>query len=153
MRRLPFKPGVFSLVLSLFTSFGYFRTRQEDLEVLREVARVLLPGGYFVLDFLNEARVKEELIREEQRILSGREVSIRRWLDNDTNCVEKEISFCRDDGSSKHYRESVHLYTKPDLEHLLRGVGLPPVNAFGDYAGEPYQANSPRLILVGVKSA
>ena len=46
-----------SAVLSLFTTFGYFGGVRAHDPVVREVARVLAPGGHWFLDFLDSERV------------------------------------------------------------------------------------------------
>ena len=55
MRELPWPDESFDAVLNLWTAFGYFETQEEDERVLAEVARVLAPGGVFVLDTVNQA--------------------------------------------------------------------------------------------------
>ena len=49
-RQLPFEDREFDAVLCLGNSFGYFTSAGDDRKVLREVARVLKPGGVFLLD-------------------------------------------------------------------------------------------------------
>jgi D-alanine-D-alanine ligase len=49
-RELPFGSQSFDAVLCLGNSFGYFTSDNDDKRVLREVARVLKPGGVFLLD-------------------------------------------------------------------------------------------------------
>jgi SAM-dependent methyltransferase len=48
-----FKPAEFDLVVLLFNSFGYFRDREDDHEVLSQVSKVLKPGGAFVIETKN----------------------------------------------------------------------------------------------------
>lgn len=67
MRRLPFRARAFDAVLNLFTSFGYFAADAEHEAVLAEVARVLRPGGRFVLDFLNAQDVRARLVAKDER--------------------------------------------------------------------------------------
>jgi len=43
MRRIPLAAHSVNAVVNLFTSFGYFKTDREHLNVLKEVARVLKP--------------------------------------------------------------------------------------------------------------
>ena len=52
MREIPFR-NRFDAVVNLFTSFGYFRTKAEDLAVLRGVRRALKPSGHLLIDTLN----------------------------------------------------------------------------------------------------
>lgn len=48
-RELPFADGSFDAVLTLFTSLGYLE-RDEDVGVLRELRRVLRPGGALIVE-------------------------------------------------------------------------------------------------------
>src|SRR5262249_11630978 len=57
MRRLPFRSGIFGAVVNFFTSFGYFDEVRDDEGVLREIHRVLAPGGAFLSDVFNAERV------------------------------------------------------------------------------------------------
>src|SRR5512138_1360083 len=44
------RPGAFALCLNLFTSFGYFKSREEDIGTLRNFRASLAPGGALVLE-------------------------------------------------------------------------------------------------------
>lgn len=57
MRDLQFDSEL-HLVLNLFTSFGYFENKEDDLAVLRRVKNALLPEGVFVLDYLNSKNIE-----------------------------------------------------------------------------------------------
>ena len=61
IRELPYRDASFDLVVNLFTSFGYFETDAEHVQVIRDVARLTNPGGTFVLDFLNADEVRRNL--------------------------------------------------------------------------------------------
>jgi ubiquinone/menaquinone biosynthesis C-methylase UbiE len=52
MRYLPFKSNIFDAVISMWTSFGYFSDKENEV-ALRENVRVLKPGGKFILDVAN----------------------------------------------------------------------------------------------------
>jgi len=151
MRHLPFREGSFRLALSLFTSFGYFQAEAGNRLVLQEAARVLEPGGIFVLDFLNAGQVRRTLVPEEQRTSAGRRITIRRWVDEAAGRVEKSIVIQAEGGPELCYRESVRLYTETDLQELFSAAGLQPHQIFGSYEGAPFVKDSPRLILTGRK--
>ena len=146
MRRLPFGPAAFDVVLNLFTSFGYFASDGEHEMVVREVARVLRPGGCFVLDFLNAPAVRAGLVpRDESRSGRGTVVQERR-ISDDGRFVVKSIHVSDD---SRTFTERVRLFERADLEAMLAAQGIHAVGASGDYDGSPYAPASPRLILLG----
>ena len=91
MRQLPFRAGTFGAVVNFFTSFGYFEDPAEDARVVREVARVLAPGGAFLSDVFNAERVVSTLAVREEKTVAGERVSIRRRYDPSSRRVEKEI--------------------------------------------------------------
>jgi len=153
MRYLPFASGCFSLVLSLFTSFGYFSSEDGDVKVLQEVARVLRNGGIYVLDFLNATLVQDYLVPTEETQLGDKKVTIFRWLDEPRSRVEKRILIHEARGVVREYRESVRLYSEEELRNLLETASITVRTTYGDYNGSAHSGNSPRLILIGYKDA
>ena len=148
MRQLPFRDGSFAGLTSFFTSFGYFASRAEDEQVVVEMRRVLAPGGSFMLDFLNSARVRTDLVEAESTRVEGFDVSVRRSIVDDT--VVKQIHLQPDDGGARRsFEERVRLYEAGELENLLSDAGLTPRALFGDYTGHSFSSDSERLIFVG----
>lgn len=145
MRRLPFRPAAFDLIVNLFTSFGYFADDDQHRRVLVDVAALIRPGGVFVLDYLNAEFVTQALTPHEEREIGGRRVGIERRITPDGRFVVKEMRVM-DEGRS--FRERVRLFTPEDLTSLLADAGLHLRERFGDYDGEPHTSRSPRTILV-----
>lgn len=149
MRHLPFGAGSFDVVTSYFTSFGYFDREREDLEVLREVRRVLVPGGTFLLDFMNAHQVVANLKREDRRTVSGVEVVQERSLVDGGRIVEKRITVgAGQGGPRREFVERVRLYGPGELESLLAKAGLVPGPRFGEYDRTPFSRTSPRCIIL-----
>lgn len=146
MRHLP---GRYQIILSLFTSFGYFDDDRENLRVFQAVQSSLLTGGWFWLDFLNPEFVEENLIPETVTEISsgGRVVEKRKII---KNRVVKDIIFMQGE-HKKYYQESVRLYSRTELGVMLRQVGIQPVGCFGDYHGKDWQHDSKRTIIFGMK--
>lgn len=148
MRTLPFGPGTFGGVVQFFTSFGYFRSREEDRRVLGEVRRVLRSGGAFLLDFLNAEQVRRELVPEDVREVDGRTVRQQRWIEEDTVVKEIEIGG-RDQEDARTFQERVRLYEPEELATMLEDAGLRVRERRGDYRGAPFGDRAPRLLLAG----
>ncbi|MDG6243415.1 MAG: methyltransferase domain-containing protein [Methanolobus sp.] len=58
-RKTPYTTDSFDFVMLLGNSFGYFETSDEDLRVLKEVKRILKPGGKILLDVADGSYLKE----------------------------------------------------------------------------------------------
>lgn len=144
-------PGTFDLVLSLFTSFGYFEEEEENQRVFHAVYRSLRPGGVFWLDFLNPAQVEKNLVPESYARLSPHlEVEEKRKIEADR--IIKDIYF-KEKESIRHYRESVRLYTRPELEDMFLKAGFCLDGCFGDYRGRAWHRDSERTIIYGRRPA
>lgn len=147
MRRIP---NHYSIILSLFTSFGYFDADEENERIVKSVSAALLPGGWYWLDFLNPHYVRSSLQPETIRNLEPEcRVTEHRRLESDM--VIKDIIFQTGDGET-HYQERVKLYERVDLENMMRQAGLSPAGSFGDYEGNQWQLNSPRTIIYARKN-
>jgi SAM-dependent methyltransferase len=153
MRRLPFVAGTFDWVLNFFTSFGYFAEERENFLVLQEVARVLAPGGGFLIDLLNLDWTLLHLKEYEHREEGGRRVEIHRGWDPAQRRLDKRIRVLEPGRQPRTFLESVRAYTRDEVVIGLRWAGLEVTDTFGSFAGEPYSRDSERLILVARKVA
>lgn len=149
MRGLPFAAGTFDWVLNFFTSFGYFERERENFRVLEEVVRVLSPGGRFLIDFMNRDRVLAELRPREVREEEGRRVEIERWYDAPSGRINKRIRLELPHRPPRSFLESVRAYRRDEVEIGLRWAGLEVDRAYGNFLGDAFDRDSPRLILVG----
>lgn len=137
--------GEYDFILNLFTSFGYFETNEEHVEVLKNVARSLTPGGTSVLDFFNLHKVLADLVPAQEIEREGIHFSIRRTFEE--GMLIKTIDLV-DDGKEYHFKECVKGFDLGLFEGLFRAAGLEITGIWGDYAGGQFEKNSsPRLIL------
>ncbi len=144
-----FRTNYFDVVLSLFTSFGYFEKDTENNKSIRSMAIALKKDGWFVLDFMNSVKEKKELVRHESSKCKKVKFEIKRFTGN--NCFVKEISVS-DSKKKISYREQVKAYAQTELENFFRQNGLAVVHLFGDYNLNPFdETKSDRLILIGKK--
>ena len=152
MRQIPFRDQVFDAVFSFFTSFGYFQTSLENRGVLQEMSRVLQPGGWFFMDYLNPAYIRENLLPFTEKKHGEYSIKEYRSLTEDNKRVEKKIVIENWGGEERVYLESVRLYEQEEMQKMLLDANLSVVNTLGDFGGKPYSATSPRMILFGVKT-
>ena len=154
MRALPLRSGSFDAVVSLFSSFGYLESDEEDLRVLREIARVLRPSGALFLDLLNR-----------EHALAGFVPSLQRVEEDGTLVVERRrfdalggrltTSFVTVSPSGERFESAGHslrLYTLSELSKLLAAAGLRLERTVGGFGGEPYSIESIRMISIAKRA-
>jgi len=147
MRALPFEDEAFGALVNFFTSFGYFLTAEEDLQVVGEIRRVLQPGAPFIMDYLNAPWVIDRLEPETLSEINGQRVRQVRWVEGDQ--VFKRIELLDGGAEPNVFHERVRLYDPAVLEQILRERGLAVEARFGGYDGALFDSGSPRLILRG----
>lgn len=136
--------GAFDVILSLFTSFGYFDD-EENQNVLSEIFHHLNPRGKFFLDYLNPDYVIKNLTPFDEKVIEGQKVLISYTIENSS--VIKSIKF-----PHRTYHEKVKLYSHHALEKMLRNAGFQIMDAWGDFKGNPLNHESPRQIIYCMKT-
>lgn len=155
-------PERFDMVVSLFTSFGYFERPEDDLLVLDAVASMVAPGGWFVMDFLNPGYVASNLVAAERKQLRTATVRIDRRIESGEPfpLVVKKMTFTGlsegteetegtrgSEGVSRTFEERVRLYPSRWFAEALGARGLVREKVLGGYAGEPYEEERSRRMV------
>jgi SAM-dependent methyltransferase len=153
MRAVPVRTGQIDVVLSMFTSLGYFATPEDDRHVIAEIARILSPGGRFVADLMNPPVVERTLVARNERRAGEYRVEEARAIEEGT--VVKRIVIRSENGEIvRRYRERVRLIDRGTLAAWCAHQGLRLRRSFGDYDGGEFSPEeSPRLIALFVKDA
>ena len=144
MRELPFADGSFALVVNLFTSFGYFRDDAQHLRVLVDVARVVRPGGWFVLDYLHADEVRRSLVPRDERTIGTLTVEQEREISADGRFVRKTITIGE---LGRTFVERVRLFEPSELVALCTQAGFTVDAVLGDYDGTTMRPAAPRTII------
>lgn len=168
MRCLPYRAVSFAAVLSLFTAFGYFGSPSANQDPVREIARVLVPGGHWYLDYFDGDQVRKELGSGEPSLRSREMgplmVEEERKFQAKESSVSKEVRLsplagCAEDAErlgipagGLTYREVVAVFTLDQLEQMGSDEGFEVVATAGGYEGQPLGRGS-RWILVFRKNA
>lgn len=148
--REPFGIAEYSLVLNLFTSFGYFDKSEENEKVLGNIFNALLPEGLVVIDFLNPDYVVANLIPIEQDEYQDVTFSIRRRIES--GFVFKDISVNDSANAVDHtYTERVQLFSKNELSVMLTKFGFVVQEVYGNYQLGMWSESSPRTIIIAQK--
>jgi len=150
MRRFV-RSSSFSLILNMFTSFGYFENIEDDLTVLRNAYQSLKTEGAMLIDLLG----KEVLARKFQPTNSSEGGDGTLLIERHEIC--EDWTHCRNqwllvkEGTVRPFFFKTRLYSGYELKDLMQRAGFEEVSVYGDLAGKEYGINADRLIAIGRK--
>jgi ubiquinone/menaquinone biosynthesis C-methylase UbiE len=152
MQCLPFRGGVFSAVINMFTSFGYLPSEEEDLESLKEIVRVLKPEGKFLLDVVNRDHLLKVFLASELADFGTFTMEEKRHLDDEKMRVTSQWIITRkDNGEKLELTHDLRLYKPEGLRQMLTSEGLSTRAVYGNYRAEGFNPDSSRLIILAEK--
>ncbi len=149
-RRLPFADDSLDVVINLFNSFGYCQSEAENQRILTESARVLRPGGKFLLETRN---------RPYQIMFAPY------YLPMETSDGQRFILHCRYDRAAHRlisewslsqngpvvHRASIRLYGIAELDKMMAQAGLRKVAIYGDYEATPFAGYQRQVLYLAEK--
>jgi D-alanine-D-alanine ligase len=100
-RKLPFPPDTFDVVMILGNSFGYFESNDDDVMILKEVFRVIKPGGTFLIDVADGSYLRTHY-------------QARSW-----EWIDKKYFVCRERSLAK---DNERLISREIISHVEKGI-------------------------------
>jgi SAM-dependent methyltransferase len=145
------RPCSFALVLSMFTSFGYFDDKQEDMTVLENMFTSLQPGGACLIELLGKEHLAKILQATTSIVLpDGTLVVERHEIFDDWTRVGNEWLVIRN-GRVKSFKFHHTVYSGQELRDRMERVGFVAVSLYGNLDGDQYGPNAERLVAIGRK--
>jgi SAM-dependent methyltransferase len=153
MRQIPFQDE-FDAIVNMYSSFGYFESEAEDLNVLRSAAKAIRPGGRLMLDMLNREWAVANYIQNDWH--SGPDATLyveRRDLDLASSRMHVKFTMIGPHGGRRDsVGHHIRLYTLTETTRLVEQVGLNVTGVFGGFDGEPYAIGTRRMIVLARKA-
>jgi SAM-dependent methyltransferase len=147
------RQDAFDLVVNMFTAFGYFDEKCEDMTVLANVLACLHPGGVFLIDVMSKERLARILQPTTSESLpDGTTLVQRHEIFDDWTRIRNEWLLIRG-GRVKTFRFHHTLYSGQELRERMELAGFVGVRLYGNLAGDEYGSNAQRLVAVGRKPA
>jgi SAM-dependent methyltransferase len=151
LRSLPFKNSSVDGILCAYTSWGYFRTLEENLTQILEFARVLRRGGVLVLDLAGREYTARSIACvegtwfdvEDDGVLYSERV---RWNPDRRRVITDRT--CR----GARFRHDIWLPTDAEVRTALTESGFSVDRTWGGFQEESWEAGSERWIYRAIKS-
>jgi len=146
------RPESFDLVINMFTSFGYFDDKGEDMAVLKNMFASLQPGGACLIEMLGKERLAKVLqATTSSELPDGTVVVERHKIFDDWTRVGNEWWIVRN-GRVKTFKFHHTIYSGQELRDRLERAGFVDVRLYGNLDGDEYGPDAERLIAVGRKA-
>ena len=134
-RRLAYPARTFDAVLLAGNSFGYFDTTEDNLKVLREIARVLKEHGRLLLDVVDADFMREHFTPRSWEWLDGKHFVCReRTLSDDgSRLFSREVVTHTEQGVLADQFYAEYLYGAEQLRELLLDSGFADITFGGSH--------------------
>jgi SAM-dependent methyltransferase len=144
-----FRSNYFDIVLNLFSSFGYFEKKRDNVRCMIANVTALKENGFFVFDYFNAGKIQLKGCMITEKLITGINFHIEKHIEG--NFIKKKITF-NDKGNNYNFEEQLLLAGKSELEKYIIEAGLTIINCFGNYKLDPFnESTSDRLIIVAQK--
>jgi len=152
------KPASFDCAVNLYTSFGYCNTIAEDLQILRNIAESVKPGGTFIMECTSrETAVMywtpgEEFERAGYKVVTHFEV-VGAWegLSSQWTLYPAGTDLEKNPDTKPVVDHCFvqRLYPASFLRDKLLEFGYSKAQVYGDYDLSPYDEHARTMLLIG----
>lgn len=152
VRSLPYRTSSFDAIGCFYSSLFFFG-EEENLRALKEIARVLKPGGAFVLQAANPLHlIALGPDTFEVKLPDGAMVSERTYFDEEARCEvgHRQLTLATGETQEGGYR--IRHYLPEELEALGREAGLRLHRVHGGLSLEPWVETSRELVALMLRT-
>ena len=145
----------FDVVLVMANSFGYFKEDSQNLEILREVRRLLKPGGRVLLDLIHSDYARQQFKPSSWHEANEDVVVCRERKLQREGILVREIVLSKERGLIRDVRYFARLFQPQDLEALLTESGFQQIDCGGLLVSHPkaddYGLLNKRMLVTAYK--
>ncbi len=153
-------PNQFDCAVNLYTSFGYCDTIDEDMQILRNIAESVKPGGTFIMECTSRETAilywtpGEEFERAGFKVVTHFEVT-GAWegLKSQWTLYPADADLKKTPAPQPVVDHTFiqRLYPATFLRNKLMEFGFSKAEVYGDFDFSPYNENARTMILIGRK--
>ena len=153
-------PNQFDCAVNLYTSFGYCDTIDEDMQILRNIAESVRPGGTFIMECTSRETAilywtpGEEFERAGYKVVTHFEVT-GAWegLKSQWTLYPADADLKKTPAPQPVVDHTFiqRLYPATFLRNKLMEFGFSKAEVYGDFDFSPYNENARTMVLIGRK--
>jgi len=157
MREIGFSDQ-FDAIINVSTSFGYFLNESDNTRSLHSTANALGNDGRFLLDLENVYYLAHMSSLYGTAPTYQPVNRFRGWLEETTffdpvsHIVKMRLRLWRKGRVVKDMRARYRVYSLPEIRSMLESCGFHIYSIYGDFGLQPYNVDSPRMIILCEKS-
>ncbi len=149
IRKINYK-NKFDIIFNLETSYGYYNDRA-NFKIIEKIYAALKKEGKFLMELINTDLVlnsfKEDLVIFKENNIQIRDIN---KLDKSKKLIKtkRQISI-----NGKEFEKIIvlRIYSKKELQKILKDIGFKKIQFFGSLKGEKYTQKSSRLVVLAQK--
>jgi SAM-dependent methyltransferase len=144
------RPASFDLVLSMFSSFGYFESDEDNRRVVQNACASLKPGGRLVMELMGKEVLARDFQQTGVRLHEPDVLFERRQVIEDWSRIRTDF-YVVSGGTTREFSLQLWLYSGRELRQLLADAGFASIKLYGSFEATPYDTTAIRLIAVATK--
>lgn len=142
----------FDVVLSMYTTFGYFEDAGDNLKVLANIFESLTVGGRLLIEMMGKEVLARIFVERNWVEQEGVFLLEERKIINSWNMIENRWILLYPDRRLE-YQLSHWLYSSSEITAMLAEVGFHEIDIYGGIDGSSYDTSASRLVTLARKLA
>lgn len=145
------RPEAFDAAVSLYTSFGYCDTIEEDMQILKNIQMSLKPAGWFILEMTGREIAVRDFTEGEWFERGGFTVLTEFTVEGAWEGLRSRWMLIDETGHKIDHTYVQRLYSAIELKRLMLACGFSSVEMYGDFDFSPYNEKARTMVLVARK--
>lgn len=142
------RPASFDAAVSLYTSFGYCETIEEDMLILKNICASLVKGGWFILEMTGREIAVRDFTEGEWFERGGFTVLTEYSVEGAWEGLRSRWMLIDENGRKVDHVYVQRLYSAVELKRLMIACGFSSVEMYGDFDFSPYNEKARTMVLV-----
>ncbi len=142
----------FDAAINVYNSFGYCSSVNDDMKIVKSIARALKKGGTFILECISRETAIRYFTEGEWFKRAGKTVLTQFTVDGAWEGLRSKWILIDDtDGTRTEHEFVQRLYSAAQLRDLLLQNGFKEASVYGGFNKENYDYNAKTMVIVARK--